>query len=95
MNLFNRFIHDCNLIDRFLISSPCIDKFKRDIVKRLPRPTSNLCPMHLTLGEQNWGLSYFKYKNMWMDQVGGPSILLFYAHWWLIALVNAHKGVEL
>lgn len=67
------------LIDRFLITDSCIQKFGNPIVNRLPSITSDHFPIKLTLGKERWGPTSFKFSKFWLSHKSFEHML---QNWW-------------
>ncbi|XP_022158956.1 uncharacterized protein LOC111025405 [Momordica charantia] len=68
-----------SLIDCFLLTNGCIDKLGMPIAKRMTRTTSDHFPILLDFGQNNWGLTPFRFENMWLSH---KTFKPFLETWW-------------
>ena len=67
------------LIDRFLITESTQQKFACASSKRLERPISDHYTIILSIWMDKWGLTPFRFENMWLMHKDFNSIV---DYWW-------------
>ena len=77
-------------LDRFLVSTDCLETYSEVTQIALPKPVSDHCPVLINLDCERWGPSSFRFELMWLEEEQFPKLV---QEWWVEIRVKGWRVI--